>query len=96
MVTREATGTQKVARGNGQAGVIDTRLVAAVQRNAGAKVHEAAGLLNAYYLWASVHARAEWQQDAELANKALDELAAARARLRRFLAGLCLAYSTAA
>ena len=96
MVTHKAAGTQKIARGNVQAGVIDTRLVAAVQRSAGAKVHEAAGLLNAYYLWASVHARAAWQQDAKLAGEALDQLATARARLRRFLSGLCPAYSTAA
>lgn len=96
MVTRNATATQKVGRRTAQAGLIDTRLVAAVQRNAGAKVHEAAGLLNAYYLWASVHARAAWQQDAKLVNEASDQLTGARARLRRFLAGLCPAYSAAA
>ena len=96
MVTWKAAGTQKVAGGNGQPRAIDTRLVAAVQRNAGGRVHEAAGLLNAYYLWASVHARAAWQQDAKLASEAFDQLATARARLRRFLAGLCTTYSTAA
>ena len=96
MVTRKATGTQMVACANGQAAVVDTRLVAAVQRNAGAKVHEASGLLNAYYLWASVHARAAWEQDAKLANEALDQLTGARARLRRFLSGLCPAYAAAA
>jgi hypothetical protein len=96
MVTRNAAGTRKVACGSGRAGAIDTRLVAAVQQNAGAKVHEAAGLLNAYYLWASVHARACLQRDAKLANEASDQLAGARARLRRFLSGLCHAYSPAA
>ena len=96
MVTRNATATQNVGHGNAQAGVIDTRLVAAVQRNAGAKVHEAAGLLNAYYLWTSVHARAGWQQDAKLVSEAFEQLTVAKARLRRFLAGLCPAYSAAA
>jgi hypothetical protein len=79
-----------------QARLIDTRLVAAVQRHAGAKVHQATGLLNAYYLWASVHARAALQRDNGLANEALNQLANAETRLRRFLSGLGPTHSTAA
>lgn len=71
---------------------IDTRLVAAVQRRAGARVHEAAGLLNEYYLWAKLLARAEQRSDQSLAEQACPQVSASRARLRRFLIEPCFGY----
>lgn len=66
---------------------IDTRLVAAVQTRAGARVHEAAGLLNGYYLWAKVLARAERLDDERMIQTALRQVRVAKVRLRQFLVG---------
>jgi hypothetical protein len=71
------------------AGAIDSRLVSAVQRSAGARAHEAAGLLHGYHLWVSVWVQAGGQQDADLAKEAGRQVAAARTRLRQFLSRLC-------
>lgn len=73
------------------AATIDTRLVAAVQSRAGARVHEAAGLLQEYYLWVNLLARAERLSDQSLNELAFPQMNASRARLRKFLAGPCLA-----
>jgi hypothetical protein len=72
-------------------GVIDTRLVAAVQTRAGAKVHEAAGLLNGYYLWSDVLAQAARSHDESTLDLALPQVCAARRRLRQFLSSAVLA-----
>jgi hypothetical protein len=89
MVALQASSTRQ---GNGVIGrvpPVDTRLVAAVQRSAGARVHEAAGLLNAYHLWAAVQARATWHRDGALAQEAEHQVSAAKVRLRQFLSGHC-------
>lgn len=69
----------------GSVGGIDTRLVAAVQTRAGARVHEAAGLLNGYYLWAGLLDRAERLHDQRMIETAVPQVRRAKVRLRRFL-----------
>lgn len=64
---------------------IDTRLVAAVQMRAGARVHEAAGLLQQYYLWANLLAKAERIHDESKLKRASLQVSAAKSRLRKFL-----------
>ncbi len=66
-------------------GEIDTRLVAAVQARAGSRVHEAAGLLNAYYLWSGVLAQAEKPLGNPTLPVALDQVREAKRRLKEFL-----------
>ena len=64
---------------------IDTRLVAAVQTNAGARSHESGNLLQYYYLAACVYEIAFSRhdgQDADCASQAFEESEVA---LRRFL-----------
>jgi len=68
-------------------GGIDTRLVAAVQARAGARTHEAAGLLNGYYLWATILADDGPQHSDRLNGDAQRQFTAARVRLRQFLSG---------
>lgn len=72
---------------------VDTRLVAAVQKRAGARVHEAAGLLHAYYLWVNLLSQAERVRDESMIQTASPAVSASRARLRRFLAEPCLAFA---
>ena len=67
---------------------IDTRLVAAVQARAGARTHEAAGLLNRYQLWATVLADVGPRPAKGLNTDALRQFTAAKIRLREFLSGL--------
>jgi len=64
---------------------IDTRLVAAVQTHAGARVHEAAGLLNTYFLWSQLLAQADEAGNRTLAREAMGEACKAKWRLRQFL-----------
>jgi hypothetical protein len=65
---------------------LDTRLIAAVQRGAGARCHEAANLLYAYYLWTDVvrqmAAAGETGPDADDARQQVQN---AKVRLRAFL-----------
>jgi hypothetical protein len=66
-------------------GEIDTRLVAAVHARAGSRVHEAAGLLNAYYLWSGVLEQAENTSGSPTLPMALDQVREAKRRLKEFL-----------
>ena len=72
-------------RSCGSVAGIDTRLISAVQTRAGARVHEAAGLLNGYFLWARLLARAERLHDQRMIETALPQVRKAKVRLRRFL-----------
>ena len=63
---------------------IDTRLVATVQARAGRRIHEAAGLLQAYYLWAHVTGHATQNSSPSLAV-AIREVSNAKRCLREFL-----------
>ena len=63
---------------------IDTRLVATVQARAGRRVHEAAGLLQSYYLWAHVMGHATQNSSPSL-PLAIREVSNAKRRLREFL-----------
>lgn len=65
-------------------GAVDTRLIAAVQGGAGARCHEAANLLQAYYNCAQVY-RLRLQRRKEQAQEAWSTLQQARTRLRKFL-----------
>lgn len=67
---------------------IDTRLVAAVQVAAGARCHQAAGLLQAYYFAAERfnRARTAFGDEAAAADRARRLLLDAKVRLRDFLA----------
>lgn len=69
---------------------IDTRLVAAVQARAGARTHEAAGLLNRYHLWAAVLIGVRRPADSFEVD-ALRQFNAAKVRLREFLSASPLA-----
>ena len=64
---------------------IDTRLVAAVQARAGSRVHEAAGLLNSYYLWSGVLAQAGRTPESPTLAMAFDQVCQAKRRLKEFL-----------
>ena len=77
-------------RGGGNVWIppLDTRLIATVQRRAGARVHEAAGLLQVYVNWADLLRRALAGGDAAAAREADAEVRSATAGLRRFLCGL--------
>ena len=70
----------------GAVGPIDTRLVAAVQCRAGARVHEAANLVQAYFNLAEAHKRAARRNDPAAAEAAGRQVRAAVVNLRRFLA----------
>ncbi|MEZ0268384.1 MAG: hypothetical protein ACAI43_26955 [Phycisphaerae bacterium] len=63
---------------------IDTRLVAAVQAAAGARCHEAAGLLQSYLLWARIYRTA---QDTRAPDEAEvgETFRQTKVRLRAFL-----------
>ena len=65
--------------------VIDSHLVADVQKHAGARCHEAANLLNCYTLLAELHRRAISTQDSEAARSAHDMITDAEVNLRKFL-----------
>ncbi len=69
---------------SGWIGEVDTRLVAAVQGGAGARCHEAANLLQAYYNCAEVY-RVRLQRSAERAPQAWCVLQQAKVKLRQFL-----------
>ena len=64
---------------------IDTRLVSAVQARAGARIHEAAGLLSGYYVWCEVLKRAIRRDDQSKVAMALAQVCAAKRKLRQFL-----------
>ena len=64
---------------------IDTRLVAAVQARAGARIHEAAGLLNGYYIWSELLKRALTRKNESKASLAFGQVCAAKLKLRQFL-----------
>ncbi len=64
---------------------IDTRLVAAVQARAGARIHEAAALLNGYYIWSELLKRALNRNDKPKAAQALGQVCSAKRQLRQFL-----------
>jgi hypothetical protein len=64
---------------------VDVRLVAAVQRNCGARCHEAANLLGCYSLCAEMHQRAVRGHDPKNARAARDLLENSEASLRKFL-----------
>jgi len=66
-------------------GEIDTRLVAAVQARAGSRVHEAAGLLNSYYLWSGILARADRMAGDSNWAMAVEQVGEAKRRLKEFL-----------
>ena len=72
---------------------IDTRLVAAVQARAGARIHEAAGILNGYYIWAEVLKRALSRHDNSKAAIALGNVCAAKRKLRQFLVPAVATYA---
>ena len=72
--------------GKGAHSKLDTRLIAAVQsRVGGARVHEAANLLQAYYGWGEELAFACATADADSAADAERAFRAAAVRLRRVL-----------
>jgi hypothetical protein len=64
---------------------VDTRLVAKVQRLAGASVHETASALQSYVVWAHVLASAERAGDARAARGARAEFRDAEEHVRRLL-----------
>ena len=64
---------------------IDTRLVAAVQARAGARVHEAAGLLNSYYLWSGILSQADGTPGDPAFAMAVEQVGEAKRRLKQFL-----------
>jgi hypothetical protein len=74
---------QRVNRVNMQG--LDTRLIAAVQRRAGASSHQAAGLLQAYYYGVTLYRRLSAGPDAAAADEARRQVLAAKVRLRQFL-----------
>ena len=86
-----AGGTQHGKRSvgiSGWKGEIDTRLVAAVQSRAGSRVHEAAGLLNSYYLWSGVLAQADETPGDPTFAMAVEQVGEARRRLKEFLSAV--------
>jgi hypothetical protein len=66
---------------------LDTRLIAAVQTRGGGRCHQAAGLLNAYYLCGEVYRRASCRASAEAVEvaEARRALCQSEDRLRNFL-----------
>ena len=66
---------------------LDAWLVAAVQARAGARVHESAGLLNAYRLSAECGRLMARKGDARAADEARQSFEESETRLRRFLVG---------
>jgi len=72
---------------------IDTRLVAAVQARAGARIHEAAGLLSGYYIWVEVLKRALSRKDDSKAAIALGNVCAVKRKLRQFLVPAVATYA---
>jgi hypothetical protein len=72
---------------------IDTRLVSAVQARAGARVHEAAGLLSGYYVWCEVLKRAIRRDDQSKVAQALGQVCAAKRKLRQFLVPAVATYA---
>ena len=79
--------------GAARVAVIDTRLVSAVQARAGARIHEAAGLLSGYYLWCEVLKRAIGRNDPSKAARALGQVCSAKRKLRQFLVPAAPAYA---
>lgn len=72
---------------------IDTRLVAAVQATAGARIHEAAALLNGYYIWSELLKRALNRNDKPKAALALGKVCSAKRQLRQFLVPAVATYA---
>ncbi len=66
----------------------DTRLVAAVQARAGARVDEAAGLLNSYYLWSGILSQADGTPGDPTFAMAVEQVGEAKRRLREFLSAV--------
>lgn len=64
---------------------LDTRLIAAVQRRAGASAHLAAGLLQSYYYIVTLYRRLRAGPDPAAAAEAGRQVLAAKVRLRQFL-----------
>jgi hypothetical protein len=64
--------------------VLDTRLVAAVQAGAGARCHEAAGLLQGYYLWLKLY-RMAVEHGADDVAEVAEMFRQTKVRLRAFL-----------
>jgi hypothetical protein len=65
---------------------LDTQLIAAVQTRAGARVHESAGLLNAYRLSVDCYRLMLRKGDARATAEARVSCDQSEVRLRRFLA----------
>jgi hypothetical protein len=68
---------------------VNTRLVAAVQQRSGARCHESANLLQAYYFSADVYRMKVRNRDAAAADVAWRGVRRAEAQLRKFLTNLC-------
>jgi hypothetical protein len=68
--------------------LLNTRLVAAVQTNAGAHCHESANLLQAYYFRAEVYQVQLRNKNASAAEAARRSVHQAEVRLRQFLTNL--------
>jgi hypothetical protein len=64
---------------------VDLRLISAVQTHAGARCHEAAGLLSCYALWTELHRQAVAGRDVDEAQRSRKALEDGEAKLRRFL-----------
>lgn len=64
---------------------VDTRLVAAVQRGAGARCHESANLLQAYYFCVQEYQRAARERDVVGLVELWTILQDAKAQMRSFL-----------
>lgn len=64
---------------------VNTRLVAAVQTRAGARCHQSASLLSAYYMTADVYRKRLNRGDGDAAYAARQTLRQVEQRLREFL-----------
>ena len=81
MKSRTVVGRNQICSG---VEAIDTRLVATVQARAGSRVHEAAGLLQSYFLWSHLMGHAT-ERSSPSVSVATREVCNARRRLREFL-----------
>ena len=75
---------------------VNTRLVAAVQTRSGARCHESANLLSAYYMCADVYQRRVGRGDVSAADAARQTLKQVEVRLREFLTFSAGGYGTRA
>ena len=72
-------------KGAGFGPCVNTRLVAAVQTRSGARCHESANLLSAYYMCADVYRSRLGRGDVSAADAARQTLKQVEVRLREFL-----------